>query len=284
MTCPKALLGLLIACLAAPTTAIIIRHDVPDQKYRDLGNQYRDTFVELAIPGRDGVPVVGNGGGTLIAADWVVTAAHAAEPIMVGHPKSRLEKPHSVLVNGVPYQIEQIILHPDWTGPGGGPGEAAATDIALIKLSTPVVGGKPACLYSRSDEAGKIVTLVGSGIFGTGQTGPVRGPERDIGALRGSTVRVDSSISDERLLAWTFRGPEDEGVTPLEGISGPGDSGGPAFLIDGGQLCIAGVSSDQHGNGYEEGHYGVREFYPRISHYRPWLLAVMAEHAPAERQ
>lgn len=284
MTCPRVLLGLLAACVAAPAAAIIIRHDVPDEHYRDLGNQYRDTFVELAIPGRDGIPVIGNGGGTLIGPDWVVTAAHAAEPIMVGHPRSRVERAHSVLVNGVPYQIERIVLHPDWSGPGADIAEAAATDIALIKLSTPVVGGRPACLYSRSDEAGKVVTLVGSGIFGDGTTGPVGGAERDIGTLRGSTVTVDRTLSDARLIAWTFRGPDDPDATRLEGISGPGDSGGPALLMDGDRLCIAGVSSSQDGNGHGEGRYGVREFYPRISHYRSWLLAVMDDHAATARQ
>jgi len=69
----------------------------------------------------------------------------------------------------------------------------------------------------------------------------------------------------------------------MEGISGPGDSGGPAFLKYKGQLCIAAVSSSQDDGGLGEGRYGVRELYPRVSHYRGWLRQVMEENRPGQR-
>jgi len=68
---------------------------------------------------------------------------------------------------------------------------------------------------------------------------------------------------------------------PLEGISGPGDSGGPT-LID---LCVAGVSSAQRvvidvdDEGRETGgpgRYGVIEVYTRVSSYLPWIRAATA--------
>ena len=61
------------------------------------------------------------------------------------------------------------------------------------------------------------------------------------------------------------------------------DSGGPAFLKHKGQLCIAAVSSSQDDGGLGEGPYGVREPYPRVSHYRSWLRQVMEEKPAGQR-
>jgi hypothetical protein len=48
-------------------------------------------------------------------------------------------------------------------------------------------------------------------------------------------------------------------------------------------MCIAAVSSAQDDGGRGEGRYGVRELYPRVSHYRSWVLEVLAEKPRGER-
>jgi len=67
-----------------------------------------------------------------------------------------------------------------------------------------------------------------------------------------------------------FDSTESENTTELEGVSGPGDSGGPAFIDLDDVRYIVGVSSNQQDNG-KEGVYGVTEYYARISFYKKWI-------------
>jgi secreted trypsin-like serine protease len=76
-------------------------------------------------------------------------------------------------------------------------------------------------------------------------------------------------------LVWGFENPgsEPDAVTRLEGISGPGDSGGPALINVAGEYLIVGISSGQSTgatNGLE-GRYGVTEYYTRVSTYADWI-------------
>ena len=256
--------------------AMILRHDVPDSSYRAMAEAYRKTVVDIRVPSRDGNKLShGNGVGTLVAPDWVLTAGHIASRVMPGHERSRVQVPHTVYVDGHAYQVERIVLHPRYSEE-----ERPWIDIALMKLKTPVKGAKPACLYPRKDEIGQTATLVGNGKIGTGLTGPV---EKQDGAFRATTVRIQGTEAEGTVLAWTFRKPDEPEITAMEGISGPGDSGGPAFLRHRGQLCIAGISASQDDGGLGEGRYGVREFYPRVSHYRSWVRQVMREKPAGQR-
>lgn len=268
---------LAFASLSAPSNAIIMRHDVDQNGYLALGHQHRAVTVQLGLEARSGGPVLFNGMGTLIAPDWVLTAAHAVGAIQTSVDAGRT---HYVFLKGRPYRVAAVFVHAGY----GDTSSAVANDIALLRLEQPVRNPAPACLYEGNDELGKVVVLVGAGVQGDGTTGP-NSTDPD-GALRGATSTVSGATDD--LIEWQFRGPDIAGVTPLEGISGPGDSGGPA-LIDtgGGRYCVAGVSSfqrnvrdpnDSSTNGLpEEGHYGVVEGYTRVSHYLPWIRATMAQ-------
>ncbi len=232
------------AVLCAPqASAIITRHDVDDWRYVQYGDEHRGPVVQLGLPASDDhAPMLYSGMGTLIAPDWVVTAAHATQ-----------------------YDNQSY-----------------ANDIALIHLARPVRAPEAACLYEASDEAGKIVTLVGSGMPGNGRDGPSADPD---GRVRGATVRVGTA--EETILRWLFHAPRTRGVTPLEGISAPGDSGGPALIETRAGFCVAGVSSsqrvnvelDEHGQPLPgqagEGHYGVTEVYTRVSRFVRWIRETM---------
>ncbi|MEZ5995820.1 MAG: trypsin-like serine protease [Hyphomonadaceae bacterium] len=263
-------------CLAGGSAeAIIMRHDVDERGYLQLGEAHRQILVQLGLYAEeDHSPMLYSGMGTLIAPDWVVTAAHATEYMLQTPPPEGGVR--HVFIKGRGYEVAEIIPHPAYDG------ATYANDIALIHLARAVRDPHPACVYEAGDESGKVVTLVGTGYQGNGRDGPGEHPD---GALRGATVRVDTA--DGATLTWRFRAPGERGVTPLEGISGPGDSGGPALIETPAGYCIAGVSSAQrievqvgaaegaHPQG--EGHYGVTEVYTRVSQFAPWIRQVMAE-------
>lgn len=234
------------------TQAIVIRHDRDDARYRALGARYR------------AVGQVGGGGeGVLIAPRWVLTAAHVAESF---GPFGR-----HVSFGGERYEVEKVILHPEWVARGG---LASRRDVALLKLDRPVGGVEPVLLYAKNDEAGKVVTFVGRGYTGTGVTGPARELGRD---LRAATNKVDEVNTTS--IRMVFDAPP--GGTDLEGISGPGDSGGPALLEVGGKLYTLGVSSTNSGGEGEHCKYGTTETYARVSTSREWIEGAVAADAPA---
>ncbi len=238
------------------SVGLILRHDVPDKAYIELAKAYPQ-LCHFA-----------DGEGTLIASQWVVTAAHVAEAIKEGLTYESQE----ILCNDQSYEIEEVIVHPEFAlSPA-----SIANDIALVKLKKPVTGVEPARLYSKQDEKGKLITVIGRGDTGTGLTGPVEMDKIN----RAGTNKVDGS--DEEWIYFKFDGPDSPNTTPMEAISGPGDSGGPAFFDDGDTRYILGVSSFQDGE-VGEGRYGVTEYYARVSAYKNWIEETISTYKPTAK-
>lgn len=223
--------------------AIVIRHDVDDAKYQELGEKYSSSVAFI-----DGCVA------TLIDPNWLLTASHC-----IHHEgRSIIAARHLDAI----YRIENIFLHPN------------RNDIALIQLKDPILNGKPAMLYNQVDEVEKNVVFVGNGIFGNGREGLTQ----EYGKLRGATNTVIEAT--ENSVVFLFNEPET--ATEVEGISGPGDSGGPAFVEMNKQLYVIGVSAYQRRNGFKEGHYGVKEYYTRVSSHYSWLRATIDNAQPPE--
>lgn len=198
-----------------------------------------------------------DGMGSLIAPNWILTAANIAVEI---------SRENKIKFADAVYSIEQIVVHPDFCNWGEG-AELAEHDIALIELANPVEGVEPVLLYRQADELEKTATLVGSGDFGNG----LIGPDSVDAKLRIATNRVEKV--DESWLVFKFDAPPDG--TEIEGISGPGDRGGPTLLKVDEKWAIAGISSGQDSGAFGEGYYGVLEYYTRVSQYADWIESVV---------
>ncbi len=226
---------------------IITRHDVADTEFLKFAEELPVTASIVKYNNTDVA-------GTLITAEWIISAAHVAETIQEGQ---------KLILGNDSLAVERIVIHPGWLENG------RPEDIALIKLKQPVTHAQPVELYKKQDEVGKEVIVVGNGDFGTGLTGP----QGNDGKLRAATNSVDEATSD--YLIWTFDDPRKnpQKTTQLEGISGPGDSSSPALIKYGDKYFIAGISSGQSTGATEgrEGLYGVTEYYTRVSSYIGWI-------------
>ncbi len=236
---------LLFILLVIPMTAhsIVMRHDVDESQYLSSFEAW-PTTAYFHLGGK-----FGNGTGTLIAPQWVLTAGHVAHFLKTGD---------AVTINATQYTIKKVIPHPQYEL------YDSDNDIGLIELDVAVTDVTPASLYQQDDEAGKLITFVGAGDPGTGETGA----QGQTGVIRAATNRIEATR--KRLLVFSFDAPPD--TLPKEGISGPGDSGGPAYLVKDGETFVLGVSAFQ-GDSLSgvEGVYGVKEFYSRVSAHIDWI-------------
>jgi secreted trypsin-like serine protease len=231
--------------------AIITRHDVSDEKYIAKA-------AELPSYCRMGAP---DGGGALIAPAWVITAAHLAADLSVGHHFTCGEEE---LV------AAEIVVHPDYDENVG------RHDLALIRLAKQSQQ-RALKLWRDVSEEGRTVNLIGHWQGGTGLTG---GDNSVAKKLRAATNLV--SKADDHWLRLVMDAPGSEFVTALEGVSGAGDSGAPSFIVENGEYFLLGVGSrgsDTSDDGIEQ-NYGDTDLYVRVSRYTSWIDAVVGGQRP----
>jgi hypothetical protein len=262
-------LALLVVSFSA--SAIVIRDDVDDSKYRVPASEF-PALVDMP----------GEGHGVLIAPQWVVTAAHAVTW------QSEIKQ---VTIAGVPRDVERLVIHPGYKKPPQKLlDQALATwdwtlfrallsssdDIALLKLAQPVTGVSPVAINKSDDEFGQIIKVIGKGATGNGVTGYEFSSSHRT-ELRRAYNKVTSA--DGRWLCYTFDKPSD--ALPLEGGSGSGDSGGPVLLQTEKGLLLAGLTSwsDPQSTNRTPGRYGQITCNVRLSHYKDWIESIISEQS-----
>jgi hypothetical protein len=234
------LLGVLGA--TAGDVAVIVRHDRTDDETLKAGAPF--TMVGFVPRGA---------GCTLIAPAWAATAAHVAKSI----------QPGSLIHFGdVRAVVKRTVIHPHGDEPSAG--VPPDVDLALIEFTAPVAGITPATLYRSTDEVNQLVHIVGYGDTGNPRSGVIRTDNR--------RRAVTNHVSEARPVRLMVRFDEPPNGTPLEGVGGPGDSGGPALIVKGTAVLLAGVSSGSMG---PPGKYGLVDVYTRVSAQAAWIDAVM---------
>ncbi|MCK8521800.1 trypsin-like serine protease [Aquimarina sp. D1M17] len=230
---------------------MLTRHDKDEAEFLKLAERFEKYICHLNLPDCEG---------TIIADQWAITAAHCAIEVV---DKFKNGKKHFVIINDIEIEVDKVIMHPSWMVRQN----SDDNDIALIHLKSKPIGALKAKLYMDTDEVDKLIYMIGRGHKGNGLIG-VNGND---GKQRGATNRIERTT--QKWLYWTFDHPNTKTkyLTEYEGISGPGDSGGPAFILKNDIVYLAGISSGQDQKGGDEGLYGVEEYYTRVSHYIKWI-------------
>ena len=231
--------------------AIIMRHDVDKEDYLLDPYDYQSAIHSE------------NCSATLIAPRWVLTASHCFET----EQGTSLEGFGNLTIFGEQVAVLKVHIHPESKENGQ---NEKIYDFALVELIEPIYSITPTPPYEGTDEEGQIMKLAGYGRTGNGQVG-VNSDCWPCG-LNGAD-NIVTEVTDE-LLRFRFDAPASEDSLTLEGVGGPGDSGGPVYIETASGRFIAGVSS--HGRLF----YNEFDQYTRVSNNLSWMLEIMADEYP----
>lgn len=246
---------LLAGLLAVVSPPILRRHDRDDNRYIELAARYAPAMCR-----------VGNATGTLIGDRWIISAAHVTRNISPFSRSAECGDEHRRIK--ATYAVSPVTLRQLSAAVAAVDDNVA--DLALVELTSPLTVRVPIELNRDTTEKGKSIVVVGAGLTGTGETGP----DNEDGKLRAATNVIDEA--EGQFVRFSFSPPDDPTVTDLEGIGGPGDSGGPAFIERDGKLYIVGVSSiNSKRDATGSSRYKSVESYSRISTNIRWIEAVL---------
>ncbi|NLF07355.1 MAG: trypsin-like serine protease [Pirellulaceae bacterium] len=257
----------LSAMLAGPAYSGTIRHDVYDSEYLALAASPAFDCVGRV----DGTTSTSGflASGTLIAPDWVLTAAHVVKGA------TSLD----FTIGGVTYQATSWVAHSKFNADK----LSAGYDIGLIRLGAPVSNINPASRYAGAAELGNVGISVGYGLTGTGLTGAVGldGNKRAGENMVDTYYPVRNKNAAPNIILMDFDSPLSPSESsfgsseplPMEYLIAPGDSGGGLFADFGGGMELIGVHSFGWGilDGNPDSDYGDASGDTRVSVFNSWI-------------
>jgi hypothetical protein len=275
-------------CFVSISNAMVIRHDVPKEKYV-LAEADFPAIFPISDDGK-----IKNCVATLIAPQWAITAAHCT--ILI-NKESLNTHPYSVNIGSKKSNISNYFTPKEFgrfnvsrdennniTGVEPATEMNFQYDMALLKLEKPVTHVKSISTYQDNNEIGKEVLLLGWGDFSTGDIGIDEAHPVNDGKFRQAWNQVTSVDKNRLKFIFDDPRPDNTKALPLEGVNGPGDSGGPALAMTSTGYKVLAVSS---GGDYpsnmtnipkETGQYGWEESYIRTSMMNDWITTTMDEN------
>lgn len=282
----------------------IVRHDVPERKYLQLGKQKQFRCVGQ-IGGGSG------GSGVLVSERYVLSAAHCFidSDTREDTLDTLIDGKTAQLISYIPYnfrvtdfskvyatfhgrktRVKRGIIHPAYLDSL----TKGSCDLALLELEQPVTSIVPARMSSTLDELHADVTGVGYGA--SGRADKPESVKLEHKKIAGQSV-VDSIGGPEfenhkTLLFCEFVAPGDttgmHAPRPLEYICSGGDSGGGLFrqTADGWELigiCGGGGGGIDLQVLMKTGYYGQKMSWTRVSPFTGWIAEQMAEFGGRSR-
>jgi transmembrane serine protease 11D len=196
-------------------------------------------------------------GGTLIAQDVVLTAAHCVDNSIVRKDASRIDVIDGTAfyaVGGERLHVKAIFIHPQWNA------STNDYDFALLKLASLSTLGKAATLQSEVPRVGIKATVSGWGALSEGGNGSPDLLAATVPLISTEECNKKESYNSEITSQMLCAGERDGGIDSCQG-----DSGGP-LVVEHTPFLIGVVS---FGEGCARSlKYGV---YARVSAAIPWI-------------
>lgn len=257
-------------------------------RYRTPTGEGFDGIARISCNGSYGTGVL------LYDGRAVLTVAHLLASATPGQVSVRMESASGI----VTLSSSDIEIHPQYDAVN------ANYDLALVWLAdvAPVAADRYD-IYRDSDEIGQTFVMAGYGTQGTGDTGTVSNPDSMLRLQAQNQFDADAATLKNWLgpaMNWTpatdiilvadFDNGEpahdalgelilvaDTGLGSDEGLTAPGDSGGPAFI--GGKLAgIASYTAPLSYNsiqpdidGLNNSSFGEVAFWQRVSEQQQWI-------------